>query len=218
MRRTDTDGWTIRSLRTYATEYKIPGRSKMTGPELLAAVRAVWTAQRVELENVLLAGGPVTVGTVLEFTSHPDCVIRATSEPNITNDDAVFVYGEYISLCTGCFGNRAGTNLRDLEYVNRMARGTDNSAPYRFFFHTMSHVTAPAAVTTTHDTPVKTIGEMSTVERTATIARATARFQAELRDAAPRIGEVLSEMSHGERTAVMYRAAQRRHSGPGNSS
>lgn len=47
-------GYGITELRTYAREYDISGRSKMTGDELLAACHAVWDVERTAKEDSVL--------------------------------------------------------------------------------------------------------------------------------------------------------------------
>ena len=95
---TTYEGYRITELRRYATEYKIAGRSKMTGDELLAAVRAYWTAQRDAQQDELLAGGPLTIGTVLRHKSS-GYLIRVTGETYIWESyGAVCVPAEYVEL------------------------------------------------------------------------------------------------------------------------
>lgn len=49
------DGYGLTEMRRYAREYKIPGRSRMTGDELLAALHAYWDARRIEQEQAVIA-------------------------------------------------------------------------------------------------------------------------------------------------------------------
>ena len=91
-------GYRITELRRYATEYKIAGRSKMTGDELLVAVRDYWTAQRDAQQDEVLAGGPLTVGTILRHKSS-GCLIRVTGETYIWEPyGAICVPAEYVEL------------------------------------------------------------------------------------------------------------------------
>jgi hypothetical protein len=170
-RRTDIEAYTVKELKSYATEYGIKGRSKMSPAELLVAVRKIWNDERIALEGKVLAAGPVGPGTVLMFTDHPGCVIRASSEV-IAHPlyGSLYVLGEYVSLCDNCAPFRNGS---EVEYMNQHARGEDWNGnpmgdPYRFFLYTLSRV--PQG-----DMTVKTIARMSVAERMATIHRAAQR-------------------------------------------
>jgi hypothetical protein len=92
------EGYGITELRTYAKEYKLPGRSKMTGVELLAAVRAVWEAERIAKEQAVLNAGPVAPGTVLRFRSAPGTTIRVTSDVLVDEIyGSLYVRAEYVT-------------------------------------------------------------------------------------------------------------------------
>lgn len=89
------DGFRITELRNYAKEYLIPGRSRMSGDELLAAVQAVWTARRVEQEQLVV--GAVKVGALLRHKSS-GYVIRVTSELQTWQPyGSLFVTAEYVT-------------------------------------------------------------------------------------------------------------------------
>jgi hypothetical protein len=89
------DGFRITELRNYAKEYAIPGRSKMNGDELLAAVQAVWDARRVAQEQLVI--GAVKVGALLRHKSS-GYVIRVTSELQTWQPyGSLFVTAEYVT-------------------------------------------------------------------------------------------------------------------------
>jgi hypothetical protein len=131
----------ITELRRYASEYKIVGRSKMDGWELLAECRNVWHARRDAKQNAVILAGPVEIGTKLRFVDHPGCVIVATSEL-LSLDGSLYVHGEYVSRCRNCEPYR-----RSVDMINRSARGEGGNAPYLFFLYLLEHVPAEPAGT-----------------------------------------------------------------------
>jgi len=137
-RRTDIEGYTVRELKAHATALKIVGRSKMSPPELLVAVRAGWITEAIAKEERLLAVAPVNVGTVLIYRC--GCKIRATCQPRQQNGGGTrFVTGEYVELCVSCFSHRGGNKPSDLEYANIEATGKRTGTPYRFYLWNMTH-------------------------------------------------------------------------------
>jgi hypothetical protein len=97
MASTTYDGYRITELRRYATEYAIAGRSKMTGDELLVAVRAVWDAKREAAERELLAAVDVKPGTLLRHKSS-GYVVRVLSEVSVWEPyGALVVDAEYVT-------------------------------------------------------------------------------------------------------------------------
>ncbi len=109
------DGYRITELRRYATEYKIAGRSKMTGDELLVAVRAIWTAKREAGERQLLASTEVKAGTLLRHRA-TGTIIRVLGD--------VYVWQPYGSLCVDAeYVDLTEHNGR--EYVSRGAHLTE---------------------------------------------------------------------------------------------
>lgn len=149
--RTDYDGYGITELRQYARELNIPGRSTMTGPQLLTAVRGSWNARRVAAERQVMPA--VRPGAYLRFKSHTDCVIKVTS--HIIDDTsnlalganqtrALYVEAEYVSMCANCDHGRNGgpvTARHRMDYHNTRA------VPYRFLLWTLE----PASATQTAD-------------------------------------------------------------------
>jgi hypothetical protein len=135
------EGYRITELRRYASEYKIPGRSKMNGRQLLDACREIWHGERDRKQNAVILAGPVGIGTKLRFVSHPGCVIVATSEL-LSLHGSLYVHGEYVSECQ--MHNPGGN--RSVDLVNRQARGdSGHNPPWKFYLHSMEHV--PAEVT-----------------------------------------------------------------------
>jgi len=96
MARTLFGNYSITELRRYATEYKIPLRSKMTGERLLTAVLAYWDAQRVAKEQAVLPA--VRVGALLRHASS-GYIIRVTSDVFTWQPHgALYVTAEYVEL------------------------------------------------------------------------------------------------------------------------
>jgi hypothetical protein len=115
-------GYGITEMRTLAREYKIAGRSKMSGDELLTALRAYWDAKRqVEERRVLGEVRGPWVGAELVMSC--GCVIRATSEPRTSarHGDALYVFAEYVSLCANEMSGWASTEERRVAYLNQQA-------------------------------------------------------------------------------------------------
>lgn len=131
-------GYGITEMRTMAREYKIVGRSKMTGDQLLIALRAFWDAQRQIEERRVSAevGSGSWIG--VELVMPCGCIIRATSEVQTSekHGGALYVSGEYVSLCVN---DMAGwtSEARRIAYVNHNARGENGGDPYRFMLYSL---------------------------------------------------------------------------------
>lgn len=107
----------ITELRRYATEYRIKGRSKMTGNELLAAVCGYWDAQRAAAEQAVI--GAVRIGALLRHKS-AGYTIRVTSEVSTWEPyGALYVTAEYASIA-GSSMNTWGPerDIEQCEYFN----------------------------------------------------------------------------------------------------
>jgi len=128
-------GYGITEMRTMAREYKIVGRSKMSGDQLLTALHAYWDAKRQTEERRVLAEvrGP-WVGAELVMSC--GCVIRATSAPQTSerNGNALYVTAEYVSLCAN---EMAGwtDETRRVDYLNRGGTGCRVADPSRFMLY-----------------------------------------------------------------------------------
>lgn len=75
-KRQSYDGRSITEMRNLAREYKIPGRSKMDGWQLLKALRAYWHDQRVAAEQAVVEAAKPglllrhkSTGTIMRLTS-----------------------------------------------------------------------------------------------------------------------------------------------------
>jgi len=125
-------GYGITEMRTMAREYKIAGRSKMSGDQLLTALHAYWDAKRQTEERRVLAEvrGP-WIGAELVMAC--GCVIRATSEPQTSerHGDALSVSAEYVSLCANEMAGWVSTEERRIAYLNQPER----AGSYRFMLY-----------------------------------------------------------------------------------
>jgi hypothetical protein len=157
MTRTDFDGYGITELRRHARELNIPGRSTMTGPELLTAVTGAWDARRVAAEREVMPA--VRPGAFLRYKTHTDCVIKVTSgvrgwtdlvrRPHETTP--LYVEAEYVSMCSNCdHGKQGGPVVTDkwrMDYHNASVTGANGYRPYRFLLWSLE----PAGATQTAD-------------------------------------------------------------------
>lgn len=109
------NGYGLTEMRRYAKEYKIPGRSKMDGPALLAALCEYWDNRRREQEQALLVSVKVQPGTLLRHKSS-GTVIRVTSTVGTLEPyGALYVHAEYVSL-----GESDAKNYpAGVDYLNR---------------------------------------------------------------------------------------------------
>lgn len=153
MARTLYDGYGITELRRAAAELQVPGRSKMSGEELLTACYRGWSARRVAKENALIeaCGGKVLAGML--FAESCGCMIRATTAmlSHVATSSVrrareldvdpypLFVRGEYVRICTTP-GHYHGGNVQ-LDNRNRAARGEYGNDPYRFMLHNLRVLT-----------------------------------------------------------------------------
>jgi hypothetical protein len=151
MTRQTFDGYGLTELRRHARELNVPGRSKMAGPELLAAVRRTWEDRRILAEQAVLPA--VRVGAILRFKTHTDCAIRVTSM--IKKDsgtyrpgsrDPLYVEAIYVSMCSNCdaIARRTGKPMTEqwrLDYHNNRGQ----SAPYRFMLWSLEPASAEQA-------------------------------------------------------------------------
>lgn len=126
------DGYGLTELRAYASEYKIPGRTRMTGEELVVAVRQVWVDNRKAKEATFLTGGVVVAG-VTKLAMDCGCVIRATSSimaDTRFDDRPLFVRAEMVSFCAPCkISHPAG-----VDYYNERA------SDYRWMLYQLRHL------------------------------------------------------------------------------
>ena len=98
MARKTYSGHSITSLRQWARDLKIAGRSKMTGDELLVACRAEAFANLRHAEDLVMrqAGGTLAVGTLLRHRSSGD-IVRVTSDVRTWEGvGSLYVLVEYV--------------------------------------------------------------------------------------------------------------------------
>lgn len=152
MSRTDFDGYGITELRRHAREMRIPGRTAMSGPELLTAVTSAWDSRRVAAEQAIMPA--VRPGAFLRFKSHPDCVIKVTShvlawtdlarQPNETTP--LYVEAVHVSMCSNCDrgtrGGQAVTEQSRLDFHNAAATGANGSRAFRFMLWSLEPASA----------------------------------------------------------------------------
>ncbi len=126
-------GYGITEMRTMAREYKIAGRSKMSGDQLLTALHAYWDAQRQTEERRVLAEvrGP-WVGAELVMSC--GCTIRATSIPQTSerHGDALSITAEYTDLCANEMVGWVSSESRRIAYLNAQRL---NGEPMRFMLY-----------------------------------------------------------------------------------
>lgn len=94
MARTTYEGYGLTELRRLASQFKLPGRSKMDGWALLTAVRAYYRARVVEQEQAVLSVVDVKPGVLLRHKS-TGTTVRVTGELGPYVQDGV----NYESLC-----------------------------------------------------------------------------------------------------------------------
>ena len=181
--KTDFAGYGITELRTIAREESIPGRTRMSGPELLAAVRGVWNARRVAAERQVLPA--VRVGAYLRYRTHTDCVIRVTStvqgwtELSRSAEETTPLYVEavYVSMCSNCDHGRQGgpavTEKYRMDYHNQRATGSDGYRPSRFMLWNLE----PASAEQTADAMAREPRPKPKVDRPAPGFRETVRCE-----------------------------------------
>lgn len=148
-RRTDIGTYTVAELRQYARELNIPGRSKMTGPELLLACRKGWSDAAAAKEDAVLRTGEVVPGALV--TMKCGDVIRAatTVQVEVHQDkglrtERLYFLGEYVSLCDIC--KRSTVSLKALN--DRAMGRTDFGAPYRHRLFQAVSIEMPADAVT----------------------------------------------------------------------
>lgn len=92
-------GYGLTEMRRMATEYKIPGRSRMDGHQLLAALKTYWHDTRVANEQAVI--GAAKLGATLRHKSTGD-LVRLTSEVTASqiqgHDGALFFNAEYVEI------------------------------------------------------------------------------------------------------------------------
>lgn len=90
-------GYRITEMRAWAREYKIAGRSKMTGDELLVALRGYWDARRQAAEQAVIEFA--TPGAVLRNKDTGD-LVRVVEMPytDPALGGAVRFKAEYIEI------------------------------------------------------------------------------------------------------------------------
>jgi len=98
MTRKTYGGYGITELRQCAKEYKIAGRTKMDGWDLLAAVRAYWEAERQRKEQELLAAAKVEPGVLLRHKSTGDVIRVLTNVVTWEPYGALCVDAEYVEV------------------------------------------------------------------------------------------------------------------------
>lgn len=93
------DGYGLTELRRHARDEQIKGRSKMTGWELLTALRSRWTARRIAAEYAVLDAvvpGALlrhkSTGTILEVLGSP----RPSDNPH--HDGALVFEARYVEV------------------------------------------------------------------------------------------------------------------------
>lgn len=131
-------GYGLTEMRTYAREYKIPGRSKMDGDQLLAALRAYWGARRVAAEQAVI--GAATVGAVLRHRSTGDLVrVVGPVEPKSASDDALCFKAEYVEIVNphDLPGAWAGRGKDRAAYYNEANRCADEAGHLSHSRHTL---------------------------------------------------------------------------------
>jgi hypothetical protein len=144
MTRKTFGGYGLTELRTIARDLKIPGRTRMTGDELLTACLARWDANRREKENAVLRTLTLIPGA--RFTLTCGCVLEATTHVLSWGPyGALYVHGAYVSICPkhqrGTGHTENSTEERDLEYINRENLGLSG---YPAFKH-MVYAIRPAS-------------------------------------------------------------------------
>lgn len=175
MARTLFDGFGITELRTYAREYGIAGRSKMTGVELLAAVRAYWTERRLEQELAVINAVDLKPGTLLRHKS-TGAVMRMTTGlfEYLGSDGQGFgawcFEADYVTAGTVQPGERD-----DVEYLNQRDRASRESGrPVRHMLYQHEAIieTTDPDVTTTEEPTVQTITDRDMRDQVAGIVPA----------------------------------------------
>lgn len=98
MARKTFQGYSLTSLREWARDLKIAGRSKMSGDELVAACKAANFAQVQAMEQAVLPG--VKLGALLRHKGTGD-IIRVTSGPTVWEPyGTLYITADYVE-CDG---------------------------------------------------------------------------------------------------------------------
>jgi hypothetical protein len=127
-------GYGLTEMRRMATEYKLPGRSKMDGHQLLAALRQHWHDSRVAAEQAVIAAAKPgallrhkSTGTIMRLTSE----VVASDNPH--HDGALRFRAEHVEIGEGDGGLVGGWKGRGRDrarYLNEEdARRAENGHP-----------------------------------------------------------------------------------------
>lgn len=126
-------GYGLTEMRRYASEYKIPGRSAMTGDELLAALCAYWEARRIEHEQAVI-NAATGAGALLRHKSTGDLVrMLGAVYASARHGGALAFHAEYIEIKNegNLYGAWKGRGVERAQRLNeQQARRVANGEEY----------------------------------------------------------------------------------------